>query len=213
MLDHFERLLDKKPLRESLARAIDRWAVEMMKERPEPIIRDFDALARGLTRLFDVRHVLCHEVPKEPVYVATEIEGFLDEAIRFTKALEEVLTFERFGLLPLTQKDLNIAADNDLIKKEDELKHLLAKIRTEVEHTGTELSHMRTGRADGTWLHCLDDAHEKWLSYRNAHCDFETFLNLGGSSRPMLWSSEASRMTDMRIAQLRSWMKRELESR
>lgn len=30
---------------------------------------------------------------------------FLSEAIGFTKALEEVLTFERFGLVPLTQTD------------------------------------------------------------------------------------------------------------
>jgi hypothetical protein len=62
MLGHFETLLDKKPLRTLLAGAVDRWTVEIKKEPPVPIIADFDALAHSLTRLFEVRHIVCHEI-------------------------------------------------------------------------------------------------------------------------------------------------------
>lgn len=167
ILEHFETLLGK-PLRPLLVGVGDRWATEIEKKPSEPIISDFDVLARSLTRLFEVRHILCHETPRNPVYAVGEVEDFLSEAIRFTKALQEVLTFERFGLVPLTQTDMNIAADKDLRKKEDELKELLAEIRARVRETDANPSSLTTGSADGSWLHCLDDAEEKWLSYRDA---------------------------------------------
>jgi hypothetical protein len=43
-----------------------------------------------------------------------EIDEFLDVAIQLAKALHEILTFERFGRVPLTQTDMNIAAGRDL---------------------------------------------------------------------------------------------------
>lgn len=209
MLGHFETLLDKKPIRPLLASAVDRWATEIKKKPSAPIIGDFDVLARSLTRLFEVRNILCHEIPKKPVYAASEIEGFLDEATRFTKALEEVLSFEMFGLTPLTQTEMNIAAGKNLRKKEEELNQLLGEIRTKVKVTDDARSRSAAPSADAGWMHSLDDAQEKWLSFRNAQCDFDTYLNQGGTIRPTLWAGEASRLTDIRIAELRSWLRRE----
>jgi uncharacterized protein YecT (DUF1311 family) len=212
MLGHFEVLLDKKPLRPILASAVDRWATEIERKPSEPIISDFDALAGRVTRLFEVRHILCHETPKKAVYEVGEIDDFLNDAIRFTKALEEVLTFEMFGLVPLTQTDMNITAGKDLKKKEEELNQLLAEIRAKVKITDDARAPLAAEKADGSWLHSLNDAEEKWLSYRNAQCDFDTYLNQGGTIRPTLWAGEASRLTESRIAELRSWLKRESET-
>jgi hypothetical protein len=64
---YFETLLGK-PLRPLLEAAADRWDTEVMKKSTGPIISDYDALARCLTRLFDVRHILCHEAPRKSVY-------------------------------------------------------------------------------------------------------------------------------------------------
>jgi len=88
MLGHFETLLDKKPLRTLLVGAVDRWAAEVLQKPSTPIISDFDVLARSLTRLFEVRHIVCHETPRKPVYSAGDVDGFLNGAIQFTKALE-----------------------------------------------------------------------------------------------------------------------------
>jgi hypothetical protein len=90
MLGYFEILLDKKPLRPVLTSAVDRWATQIEQMPSVPIISDFDVLAQRLSKLFEVRHILCHETPKKPVYSTSDIDEFLNEAIRFTKALEEV---------------------------------------------------------------------------------------------------------------------------
>jgi len=211
MLGHFETLLDKRPLSSVLAGAVDRWATEVAQKQSKPIISDFHALARTLTRLFEIRHILCHETPKKPVYSVADVDDFLSEAIRFTKALEEVLTFEMFGLVPLTQSDMNIAARKDLTKKEDELKQLISEIRAIVKVTDDANLNSITRSDGGSWLDCLEDAEEKWLSYRNAQCDFDTYLNRGGTIRPTLWAGEAIRLTQIRIAELQSWLRRESE--
>lgn len=212
MLGHFETLLDKKPLRRLLADTVDRWATEIEKKPSEPIIRDFDVLARSLTRLFEIRHVLCHETPRKAVYAVDDVDDFLNEAVRFAKALEEVLTFEMFGLVPLTQTEMNIAASENLRKKEHELKQLLSDIRAKVKVFDDARLPSGAQRADGSGLDCLDDAEEKWLSYRNAQCEFDTHLNRGGTIRPTLWAGEATRLTEIRIAELRSWLRRESEN-
>jgi uncharacterized protein YecT (DUF1311 family) len=209
MLGHFETLLDKKPLRPLLASAVDRWATEIEKKPSTPIINDFDVLARRLTRLFEVRHILCHEAPEKPAYAVGEVEGFLDEAIRFTKALEEVLTFEMFGLTPLTQAEMSAAAGENLGKKEEELNHLLTEIRAKVGIADDARSRRAAPRTDGSWLQSFDDAQGKWLSYRNAQCDFATYPVRLGSIRPTFWAGHAAELTEIRIAQLRSWLRRQ----
>ena len=205
MLGHFETLLDKKPLRTLLAGAVDRWTVEIKKEPSVPIIADFDALARSLTRMFEVRHVVCHEIPRKSVYVVSEVDEFLSSAARFTKALEEVLTLEMFGLVPLTQTAMNIDAGERLTKKEDELKQLLSEIRARVKDKDVRLP---ADPVDG-WLHRLEDAEGKWLSYRNAQCEFDTYRSRSGTIRPLLWAGEATRLTELRVTELRSWLERD----
>jgi uncharacterized protein YecT (DUF1311 family) len=211
IVGYFETLLDKRPLRPVLATAVDRWATEIEKKPAVPIISDFDVLANTLTRLFEVRHILCHEAPKKPVYAVGEIEEFLNEAIRFTKALEQVFTFEMFGLTPLTQMEMNIAADKDLRNKQEELNDLLGKIRAKVKVTDDAHVRLDSTPPDSSWLRSLEGAQEKWLLYRKAQCDFDTYLNRGGTIRPTLWASEATRLTEIRIAELRSWLRRESE--
>ena len=206
VLGYFETLLGK-PLRPLLASAVDRWATEIEKQTSNPIISDFDFLAGTLTRLFEVRHIICHEIPKKTVYTIGDLDEFLIQSMRFAKALEEVLRFEMYGLVPLTQTDMNIAAGENLRKKEDELKQLLSEIRIRLRTLDNIIAPLTTGGAEESWLHSLDAAEEKWLSYRDAQCDFATHLNRGGTIRPLLWAGEAARLTDIRIAELHSWLK------
>jgi hypothetical protein len=120
IISHFETVLEKQ-LRPLLTQAIDRWAVEIKGEPREPIIRDYDKLAEHLTHLFELRHILCHELPSKPLYEDKEVDEFLECAIQFTKALQEVLTFEQYGLTPLTQTDMNIQARERLLKTEEQM--------------------------------------------------------------------------------------------
>lgn len=198
-LNSFEQILGYlgtllgKPARPLLSSAVDRWAVEIKKAPAEPIIRDFSSLASRLTRLFEVRHILCHEWPRKPAYDREEIGDFLDTAHRFAKAVEEVLLLEKFGLVPLTQTEINIQAEKHLSKAEDEMNRLLSDIRSQV--SGKE-----------NWRVSIDDVQQKWQCYRDAQCDFDTHLYLEGTIRPLFWSKEAERLTRLRIAELQSWL-------
>jgi uncharacterized protein YecT (DUF1311 family) len=206
VLAQFETLLGKT-LQPLLTKVVNRFEAEIENKPATPIIGDFDLLARTLTRLYEVRHILCHEGPRHAVYRPDELEQFLEQAIQFAKALEEVVTFDMFGLVPLTQADMNIAADQRLRKKEDELNELTNEVRD-------SLAIMKLLDADGgNWLSSFDDVQQKWLTYRNAQCEFDTLLNKGGTIRPLLWAQEATQLTEARIAYLRAWLEREAETR
>ncbi len=205
IIGHFETILGKQ-LRPLLTQAIDRFGVEREGKPRESIIRDYDKLAQYLTELFEVRHVLCHELLSKPVYVEDTIDEFLDHAIQFTKALEEVLTFEQFGLMPLTQTDMNIQARDDLLKAEEQMSAILAQLRSHVTENDHAADLPLPGKWEDTWASCLDDAQTKWHSYRNAQCEFETYLNRGGTIRSMIWGKTAEKLTKDRIAELQaSW--------
>jgi uncharacterized protein YecT (DUF1311 family) len=194
IIGYFETLIGK-PLRSLLCQAIDRWSVEINKGAREPIIPDFDRLAKQLTRLFEVRHIICHELPSKSVYNETEIDAFLEEAIRFTKALQEVLTFEQFGLVPLTQTDMNIAAGEELRKKEDEMSVAISEMQTRLKRRDDEFSN--------EWTQLFNDSQEKWLAYRNAQCEFDTFMFRGGTIRSSLCGAQATQLTKLPIDELK----------
>ena len=112
----------------------------------------------------------------------------------FADALETLLTLEMYGLVPLAlQTEMNIDAAEKLRAKEKELDLLIDSIRSEDPRFG------KMNR-----LPCKSPQ-DKWLAYRNAHCDFVTYLYEGGTIRPLLWGNEAQMITSQRIDQLRSW--------
>ncbi|MGA2571944.1 MAG: lysozyme inhibitor LprI family protein [Terracidiphilus sp.] len=193
IMGYFEAILGK-PFRPMLEQAVDRWRVEIERQNPEPIIADFDALANHISRLFELRNILCHELPEDPVFSPAEVDELLADAARFAKATEAVLHFEKHGLTPLTQTETNIDAMKRLREKEEELNLLLSEIRTKVINDDKEAA-------------SLNEAQEKWVSYRNAHCDFLTWLHQGGTIGTFLWAGSAQSMTMTRIAEIESWMK------
>lgn len=208
IVGYFETLLGR-PLRPLLETAVDRWETQVRKTSTEPIVMNYDTMARVLTRLFDLRHILCHEAPRKSVYETPEIDQFLDNAIQLAKALHAILTLEKFGLVPLTQTDMNIAAAEELRNTEADMNKLLSVIEERVKVVDSKPVSIPGYESDASWLGHLKDAQAKWLAYRNAHCDFETYLNRGGTIRSLLWGKEATRLTELRIADLESWLKQD----
>lgn len=210
IMAYFETLIGK-PLRPALEGVVDRWESEVEGKPAEPVIADFDDVASRLSRLFEVRHILCHELPRKAVYTAEELDGFFGAAIQFSKALEEVLTFEKFGKVPLTQFEMNQAAHEKLEAAEKELERVVSEIHAYLKHTDETISMPEFLTSDCNWQKHFDDAQSKWLAFRNAHCEFDTYLSQGGTIRPLLWASEAERQTKTRLSELRAWLEKEQE--
>jgi uncharacterized protein YecT (DUF1311 family) len=142
-------------------------------------------------------------MPERPVYPIDEVGEYLSDAVRFTKAMEEVLTFEKYGLLPLTQRDMNTAASETLKSKREELDQLLTTIRTFLANRDQQLAKIMPNEM-GSLSH-FDDAQDKWIAYRKANSDMVADMYRGGSIAPLIWASEATRMTESRIGELQEW--------
>ena len=181
IIDHFSTLLELN-LPDRLATAIDRWETEISGKPSSPIIPDYGAMAAHVTRLFELRHIIVHELPKFPVYKKGDVADLLSHAEAFADALETLLTLEMYGLVPLTQTEMNIDAAEKLRAKEKELDLLIDSIRSEISFWKDESA-------------ALQESQDKWLAYRNAHCDFVTYLYEGGTIRPLLWGNEAQMIT------------------
>lgn len=210
IVSHFEILLGVK-LRPLLVNAIDRWSVEIKKKPQEPIIADYDRMAANLTRLFEVRHILCHESPRDPVYTSAEVFEFLDAAFCLAQALENILVFEKHGLVPLTQTDMNIHAFETFQRITDEMNGLLSKIRNYVDESDKKYFDLQPKYVTQTWLECLNDNQEKWLAYMKSQAEFIAYENNGGTIQPTIRSGEATRITEARVADFKSWLERKAE--
>jgi uncharacterized protein YecT (DUF1311 family) len=208
ILNYFDALLGKS-VRPLLERTENRWETEVTKQASGPIITNFQALASALNRMFEVRHILCHEIPSAIVYETADIDEFFNQAIQFVESLHWLLTFEKHGLVPLTQTDMNIAAGETFHNAESEMANLVGEIQSRVKDIMHRDIRRDTDEDTVTWRECFDNAQKSWLVYRDLHCDFETYLNQGGTIRPLLWASEAERLTKLRIDDLKTWLKRD----
>jgi len=207
IIEHFETLL-AKPLRPLLMSAVDRWRTEIQEEPSIPIISNYDGLNKRLSRLFKIRHILCHEMPEKTVYSDDEVGGFLDDALKFTKALESILSIEKYGLMPLTQTGMNIAAGERLKNAQADLYCLLSKIREYLANCDSK--HTDFMPKEVSLMSSLNEAQDKWVAYRKTDCDFMASMWIGGSIMPLIWANRATDMTESRFEELQAWF--DLES-
>jgi hypothetical protein len=63
--------------------------------------------------VFQVRHILVHEVPSTKPCTSDEIEDFFNAVTELITAADEIWEFELHGLVPLTQVEMNIAAGEE----------------------------------------------------------------------------------------------------
>lgn len=178
---------------QSIISVHDRVAVEIYQEDPKPIIGDIRVVKTALARLFEVRHILTHEVPAERPYTIGEIDDFLDAAISFMTACEERFTFLVHGDYPLTQLDMTTRAGQSLEDAEKEL--------VDVYHQVEQL-------VDSALLRRTQTA---WEVYRDLQSELRSGINDpdSGSIAPMIHYDEMATITRERVKQLRWWLDRE----
>ena len=190
-INRFEQILgvlseiSGRPLLEAISNAVDRWAVEVEGKAEDPIISDKDAMCRSLARVFEVRHVLCHEVPKSPFYENSEIDGFLRHGLEFVQATAETLNSVLYGKLPLTQGAMTQSAFDKLAAAEFAMEEVLVKVR-------------ERWASDPTRSELLGESQSRWREYRELRSQIAGDTARGGSMSPMLEAYEALEMTQRR---------------
>jgi uncharacterized protein YecT (DUF1311 family) len=99
---------------------------------------------------------------------------------------------------------MNIAASKELAASDAEMNKLLTTIEALLKEADSRSTAMPSYESDASWLGHLKDAQDKWLAYRRAQCEFDTYSDRGGTIRPLLLANAARRLTELRIAELES---------
>jgi uncharacterized protein YecT (DUF1311 family) len=191
MLKIFDLLLEDQ-FTKRLPLISDRWEVEVERVKAKPIIQNFDRTMKDLSRLFEIRHILVHELPVTKPYDSEEIDNFITASEEFVAAAEEILTFELEGAVPLTQMDMNQAAAADLEGEAANLAAILQKVR---------LGNINSG--------LLDAAQAAWQTFAECEARLHAHVVSGGSMEPMVYAATKSELVRLRSEQLRWWLERQ----
>jgi uncharacterized protein YecT (DUF1311 family) len=164
------------------------WMARYGQPETGKIIADPKNMTKALSRLFEVRHILCHEFPQGEVYERKEIDVFLAATGRFAAALTVTLEQLMYGDVPDTIEGQIEVAQRELEEEEK----LMAEVYARVE-----------GPADRKNLRLLTKAQRAWDVFREAQAAYRADGARGGTASKLLWLSEADRLTRQRIESLR----------
>lgn len=163
-----------------------RWSEEKGDWPLPPIVEDYDVMMGSLSRLFEVRHVLTHELPSSPVFDPAEASE-LTAAVRvFIEATDWVVVEALHDAVPRTQTSMSISAGDRLRGEEARLTEVLKEV--------TSLDDI-----DRDALQSLQTAWGKWA---DDQANLVAAQVEGGSMYPMVWASEKEALTRERIDQL-----------
>jgi hypothetical protein len=169
----------------------DRWDHEVLGKPMAPILSEPDKTFAQVARMFELRHIVCHEAASELTVDLESIEeGFVHTSL-FLKASEEVASATLFPSSPLTQADMNFKAGNDL-------EEMLVKVDTyRVRVRG------RLERDDKERVAGFDEANASWAHAMKAWATFEADAYRLGSIRPVIYAGAARRVLEYHLEVLK----------
>lgn len=170
-----------------------RWIEEREEWPLDPIISDYDLMMANLSSLFTVRHIVTHELPSEPAFQTSQIDGFLRAAGEFIEAADWVLVETLRDAVPRTQTEINAQAGASLAAHEREMDDIITSIK-------------ERGELD---VNLFDKAQEAWEFYATKEAELHASLVAGGSMYSSVWSSAKQEETRRRLDTLRWWMERQ----
>lgn len=175
----------------------DRHAVELDGRPEQPIIRDETAMRSALAKLFEVRHILVHELPRESPYAQTDIAECLKATKEFTRAVEQTLTNRIYGNYPLTTLEMTEAANQQEIEAGDLLSDIASNIEQDLgEHPSAEF---------------FRKSQVAWQTYCDAQAELHACMYRGGSLELLRDRQERASVILERAKRLRAWVDRGLQ--
>lgn len=177
-----------------LKMAHPRWTEDECTWPLEPIIQDYERTLNSLRKVFEVRHVLTHELPDASVVDELDVEELCKAARLFVEACDWVVVGELHGSVPRTQTAMNIGASAGLEAAQQQLD---AKLRDVTSLSGI----------DGEKL---QEVQSLWLEFADNQASLIASQVEGGSIYPMMWASAKEALVNDRTEQLRAiideWM-------
>ena len=184
----------------------DRVAHEIYGKPKVPILTDPDKTYAGVSRTFELRHIICHELASNFETLGDEIEVCFFSTTQFLKASGELIQQTIYPGLPLTQTDINIAAGKELNLLLEESDALVRELKDTLEESDAlyrnpELN-LEEHRAEEFGL-----VVSAWKAYMENWANFEANGYKGGSMWSMVYSYSAANIVRDWIAQIKRYLK------
>jgi uncharacterized protein YecT (DUF1311 family) len=179
--------------RKKLPESRERWTEDQNTQSLPPILGEAERTLSVIKRIFEVRHIVTHEMPKERPYAVEEIAEFLTSTRDFLSATDWILIGETKGDVPRTQMAMNMAAGEDLDVVVREMEEALVEIRARGELDEKKLAASQAA----------------WDAYADSEATLHASLVEGGSMFPLIWAASKAEVTRERVNRLRWWLERE----
>jgi len=177
-----------------LKRIEDRWATEVEKATPKPIIDNPSQVYRDVNQTFNLRHTYCHELAfLERADITLITRCFVSSSL-FLKASDQLIWNLVAPGAPLTQSAMNVRGLEELGEADGELKILCSDIASYLD------------KEEKDDFACTQEA---WDAFRKLQANsYANRWGKGGTIWPTLNSRNAITTTRLRIEELRRELNR-----
>jgi hypothetical protein len=152
--------------KEKISTVHNRYLVEVQGAQIVPIVEDVDKAWKSVRRIFELRHIICHELANQEIFDNNEIIEAFTDCVQVLNAVDEIVGNVLEPNYPLTQIEINEQSVKDLELKSDDLQSLKESILKLLEQKDIE----QFMKAD-----------ESWTDYAFQWAEFESRYYEGGS--------------------------------
>lgn len=193
-LDHIESAISSligRGFLQELRTTTDRWAHEVLRRAKEPILSDPDSVFADVSRTFELRHIICHEIASAYDITDEELTRCFQSCVSFLKTADEFISETLHPGAPLTQTGMNIAAGESLVHAREQLEDAAEKVRQ---------------RLDVDELAAFNASQEKWKEYSEAWVAFVAGdRDKSGTIWPLIAARTTEATVNKRIEEVSSW--------
>lgn len=192
-LEHIESSMSSllgAPFLSRMRTISDRWEQHVRGTPVEPILADPDNVFAGVTKAFELRHIICHEIASAHEIQYSEVAHCFESCVAFLRAADELVSETLQPDAPLTQSEMNIAAGRSLADARVTLAAAVSDLR---------------GRLSGAELVAFDYAQSSWETACLAWAEFDAMKVSGGSMWPAVRSASEESLVRNRESEIRSY--------
>lgn len=168
----------------------NRYLNTFFDEPLKPILENPDKTFKSVRKVYELRHIICHEIASSHVFDYDEIQETFEDCVQFLKASEEVMSNTIEPNFPRTQADMNQKSIEDLEKISEEFANLNQEI----------IKLLDTNQLDE-----FNKTNAEWLKFAESWADFESGYFEGGSIRFCIRNSTFAMLYQERFSSLEQY--------
>ncbi|MCI1779245.1 MAG: lysozyme inhibitor LprI family protein [Bacteroidales bacterium] len=157
-------------------------------------IENSDQIISDIKRIFELRHIFCHEFATNISIDKSEILRCFNNSKVFINQTNDFIWDLIYPNAPETQTEMNIQASNEFERFENDLSDLISSIKeAKKENSDFDLN-----------VELFDKTMEQWKIYRKYKAELDASVVEGGTMYPLLYASSMTTTTKEKIESLKS---------